>query len=55
MLLLSKTRLLYNRQKVHGAGVVQRQIVGNGVFQYSLKTLGKYSLFGCPNNMGIVG
>jgi len=40
MVLLNKNRLLYYKQKVPGSGVVQRQIVGNWVFQGSLKTLG---------------
>jgi hypothetical protein len=49
MVLLNKNRLLYYKQKVSGAGVVQRQIVGNGIFKDSLKTLGKYALFGSKN------
>lgn len=49
MVLLNKTRLLYYKQKVPGAGMVHRQIIGNGVFKDSLKSLGKYAWFGLKN------
>jgi hypothetical protein len=38
MVLINKNRQLYYKQNVAGAGVVLRQIVGNGVFRNSLKT-----------------
>jgi hypothetical protein len=49
MVLLNKTRLLYCKHKIPGAGVVHREIVGNGIFKDSLKTIGKYALFGLKN------
>jgi 3-oxoacyl-[acyl-carrier-protein] synthase III len=49
MVLLNENRLLYNKEKVSGAGMVYKQITGNGIFKDSLKTLGKYALFGLKN------
>jgi hypothetical protein len=49
MVLLNKNRLLYYRQKVCCAGMVYKEISGNGIFKDSLKTLGKYALFGFKN------
>jgi len=49
MVLLNKNRLLYYRQKVSGAGMVYKEISENGIFKDSLKTMGKYALFGLKN------
>jgi hypothetical protein len=46
MVMLNKNRQLYYKQKVSGAEVVFKGISGNGIFQDSLKALGKYALFG---------
>ncbi len=50
MVILNKNRQLYYKQKVSGAGLVNKQISGNGIFKDSLKTLGKYALF-CLKNL----
>jgi hypothetical protein len=49
MVILNKNKLLYYKQKVSGAGIVYKEISGNGIFKDSLKTLGKYVLFGLKN------
>ncbi len=50
MVLLNKNRQFYCKQKVSGAGVVFKEIYGNGIFQDSLKTLEKYALYGLKNS-----
>jgi len=46
MVLLNNNRQLYYKQKVSGSGMVYKEISENGIFKDSLKTLGKYALFG---------
>ena len=49
MVLLNKSRILYNKHKVRGNGMVQKAIYGYDIFQNSLKTMEKYALFELKN------
>lgn len=45
-MLLTRTRQLYFPIRTSGGGLYNYSIEGNGIFQDSIKTIGKYALFG---------
>jgi hypothetical protein len=47
-MLLTRTRQLYVPIMTSGGGLYNYSIEGRGIFQKSIKTIGKYALFGLP-------
>ena len=47
-MLLTRTRQLYFPIRTSGGGLYNYSIEGRGLFQGSIKTIGKYGLFGLP-------
>ena len=45
-MLLTRTRQLYFPIRISDGGVYNYSIAGRGIFQGSIKTIGKYALFG---------
>src|ERR1700721_3036642 len=45
-MLLTRTRQLYFPIRTRGGGLYNYSIQGRGIFQDSIKTIGKYALFG---------
>jgi hypothetical protein len=45
-MLLTRTRQLYFPIRTSGGGVYNYSIAGRGIFQDSIKTIGKYAFFG---------
>jgi hypothetical protein len=48
-MLLTRTRQLYFPIRTSGGGLYNYSIGGRGIFQNSIKTIGKYALFGLNN------
>jgi hypothetical protein len=48
-MLLTRTRQLYFPIRTSGGGLYNFSIEGRGIFQNSMKTIGKYALFGLKN------
>ncbi len=48
-MLLTRTRQLYFPIRTSGGGLYNYSIEGRGIFQNSMKTIGKYALFGLKN------
>lgn len=47
-MLLTRTRQLYFPIRTSGGGLYNYSIEGRGIFQDSIKTIGKHALFGLP-------
>ena len=47
-MLLTRTKQLYFPIRTRGGGLYNYSIEGRGLFQGSIKTIGKYGLFGLP-------